>query len=341
MDRLIQKRPIRKTGDGMRFSPGKKPVSNRPYLPGWVRDFRKNPIPRLLAGGDPAVIFDVYWDLLGLDKGQPMMIDSMEKVNTNPKALRMLNHTSNPSDEPPAGEMMVGLEFLAHLVRMNTLVKFQLNKMHPLIQDDIVKLMGYIKDDGRFPLLYHHHAHACWILLKLGIGGNRVLEKSIYWLVKRQRKDGGWLHRSMVPPGEDPDTMPSCIWTTMEVMNMLIKRPPMLKKIDVSNACKFLISHIEQDNYTSFQHQKNAWNILSIGTGETSMFTGGTLKLMEILAGCHYNMSDHQIQKWVKWLKSIQLDDGYFPREVNKMPIGDEWVTLRALSVYKKLKFQK
>ncbi len=341
MERPENKRFERQDSRDPRSNTDKRHDGDRAYMPGWVRDFRKNPIPRLLHCNNPAIHYNVYWDVIGLDKEQPLMLDSLDKANSNPAALRFLGQTTSSNDEQPAETVMHGLEFLSHLIRMNKLVQFSLNKENPLIQADIVKLMGYIKDDGRFPLLYHHHAHACWILLKLGLGGNRLLEKSIYWLAKKQRDDGGWLHRSMVPDGVDYSAASSCIWTTMEIMNMLIKRPGMLKKIDMTKACEFLVNHIEQPNHTRFLHHQNAWNNISIGTGEESMFAGGTLKLLEVLAGCRYNMSDHRIQKLIKWLKAIQLDDGLFPREVGKLSIGDEWVTIRALAVYKKLKFQR
>lgn len=325
------------TGDSRTIKPQRK---DRAYMPGWVRDFRKNPIPRLLHSNDPTVIFDVYWDLMGLDKKHPLMSEAIENINNNPKAVKFIGNPSETIAEDSDESILYGMEFLNHLIRMNKIVRFRLNKENPILQNDILKLMGFIKDDGRFPLLYHHHAHACWILLKLGLNGNRILDKSIYWLVKKQRFDGGWLHRSFVSDGDDFSTAPSCIWTTMEVMYMLIKREIMLKKTDVEKACNFLMDHIEKQNNTRFMNHQNAWNNLSISTGKESMFAGGTLKLLEILAGCGYDMSDHKIQKLIKWLKGIQLDNGLFPREAGKLSIGDDSVTIRALSVYKKLKFK-
>ena len=74
------------------------------------------------------------------------------------------------------------------------------------------------------PLLYHHHAHACWLLLKLGLAGNRLLDKAIIWIKKRQRNDGGWLHRTMVKKGRSFENQTSCIWITVEILQLLCAR---------------------------------------------------------------------------------------------------------------------
>ena len=67
---------------------------------------------------------------------------------------------------------------------------FQLQKIHQLvnlgatdylnvIKDEIVKLMSFQDENGRFPMQYHHHAHACNLLFDLGLQpvSNRFLKK--------------------------------------------------------------------------------------------------------------------------------------------------------------------
>ena len=71
--------------------------------------------------------------------------------------------------------------------------------------------MNFQDKNGRFPMNYHHHAHACNLLLDLGVGGNKLIDKAINFIISRQRDDGGWLHRNNLPKGMKYDNAPSCI----------------------------------------------------------------------------------------------------------------------------------
>ena len=81
-----------------------------------------------------------------------------------------------------------------------------------------IQAMDFQNPDGRFPGLYHHHARMCYLLMRLGLQGNRLLDRAFHWIVERQREDGGWLHRSMIQKGKSIKSQKSCIWTSSEIL---------------------------------------------------------------------------------------------------------------------------
>jgi hypothetical protein len=193
--------------------------------------------------------------------------------------------------------------------------------------------MRFQNDDGRFPMYYHHHAHALRILLKLGITGNRLIDRGINWVIKRQRDDGGWIHRGNVPTGKSIDKIPSCIWTTAEIAALLSEKSGFKKSESLQRACEFLLSNIEKDNLSTLLPDANAWNQFSITSNSNSMFAGGTLKVLEILLSAGYNPSKPQFKKIYKWFLDQQMDDGMFPMVAGKNPIANEAVSVRAMAL--------
>lgn len=313
------------------------PKEEKLYTPGWVRQLQVNPIPLLLQSSNPGIILDTYRYGYGLPTKYTEVAKAQRDVDRNPTTIRLLSTANDEDIESSAeAESAYGLEFLDSLTRMEKIIRAGVNKHHKLIQPHVVKLMKFAREDGRFPLLYHHHAHACWVLLKLGLSGNRILDKSIYWLLKRQRQDGGWLHRSLVPDSKSFEETASCVWTTAEILQMIVLRKSLLREINIEKAVKFLLSNVELDNSSVFMQSKSYWNKLASGAGNETMFSGGTLKVLEIAADFGIHKYDPSVDKYVKWLKNLQMDNGLFPMDAGKMSIADEAVTVRVLSVLRK-----
>jgi hypothetical protein len=182
-------------------------------------------------------------------------------------------------------------------------------------------------------MYYHHHAHALRILLKLGIQGNRLIDRGINWVIKRQRDDGGWIHRANVPTGKSIDKIPSCIWTTAEIAALLSEKSGFKKSDELKRACEFLLANIEKDNLSTLLPEANAWNQFKITSDSNLMFAGGTLKVLEILVRAGYNPSNPQFKKLYEWFIAQQMDDGLFPMVAGKMPIANEAVSVRAMAL--------
>ena len=85
------------------------------------------------------------------------------------------------------------------------------------------------------------------------------------------------------------------------------------------------------DNKSIFFSNVNTWDKLSIGSGDDSMFYGGTLKVIETAERFGYHPGNRQFKKLYDWLLGQEMDAGYFPKNADKMPLKDENVTARAL----------
>ncbi len=316
---------------------------NRPtrldFNPAWVKVLAVNPLPKLVRHEKPFVTLSVLRDLYDmnyLDESYKAAEQEVFRQHSWRIVFKPLRQTPT-GDSPPAEEMGVAFSFLKQLHRMHRIMELGGSTYLVPVKSEIVKLMKFQAEDGRFPLLYHHHAHACWIMLKLGMEGNRLVDKAIHWMLERQRDDGGWLHRSMTPRGKKYDDAESCIWTTAEVLQLISCRKSIRKSKPALQACEFLLERLLQKNKTSLFPTVEAWDHLAIGSKGDSIFSGGTLKVMEAVTRCGYGKHDSRLNKLYKWLLSIQLEGGYFPRIAGKFPIADSMVTVRALSVIKNL----
>jgi len=331
-----------------RDSRDKKPRDRREFTytrgldfnPPWISNLPLNPIPKLLKRSKPSLVLSTLKHLYDLDYTDARYKEAESSVFRQQSWKIVFKNVgikpaNSPTQQP---EAVISLLFLDQLFRLHRIVDLGGTKYLPPVRDDIVALMEFQREDGRFPLLYHHHAHACWLLLVLGMEGNRLVDRAIHWILERQRDDGGWLHRSMVPTGTKYDSAPSCIWTTAEILQMLSSRKTFASSDAAKKAAEFLLDRILQENHTSLFHTQEAWDHLSVGSGGDSIFGGGTLKVLLSCANCGYNLDDSRMKKSYEWLLAQQLDNGFFPRVAGKMPVEDGMVTLKVLQLIRKLR---
>ena len=195
--------------------------------------------------------------------------------------------------------------------------------------------MNFQDENGRYPMNYHHHAHACNLLIDLGLEGNKLIDKAIHWILSRQRNDGGWIHINNLPKGVKEEDASSCIWTTAEIARLLTKRKIFRNSDNLLNAKLFLRNNYLNKNKSTLLSKKDAWECLTINHTSEHMFAGGTLKILEIFLNT--KVSDVKfIDKMMSWLISQQMDNSFFPKIANKLPVSDILVTNRALYVFKK-----
>lgn len=309
------------------------------FNPSWMRDVKANPLPALLRHEKPSVTLSVLRNLYDLDF-QDERYKVVEQDVFGQHSWRIVFKpqrqpgVSFPSDDE---EKSTAFAFLDQLYRVHRIMVLGGSTYLPPVKSEIVKLMKYQNEDGRFPLLYHHHAHACWLLLKLGMEGNRLLDKAIFWILERQREDGGWLHRTMTPKGKKYEEVDSCIWTSAEVLQLISSRKSFQKSKQAKLACEFILDRLLKMNTTNLFPPVEAWDHLAIGSSGESIFAGGSLKVMEAVTRCGYTREDARLNKLYKWLISIQMENGYFPRIAGKLPVADGMVTVRSLSVIRQL----
>ena len=307
--------------------------------PFWIKNLPENPIPHLIRNSPPQIRYLAARDALGLPNRHPLVRKIHKHIPHENPFKKLIKESEKYLESPKIQNE--GMEFLQTLERVH---KYVLNgadkKMYP-IQSEIVNLFNNLDGNGRFPLLYHHHAHACWILLKLGQEGNRLLDKAIIWIKKRQRPDGGWLHRSMVNKGATYDNQLSCIWTTMEILQLLSCRTTFAKSKEVASGIEFIADRLFHDSSTNFLKSYSPWDTFKVGESGDSIFTGGSVKMMECAVNHGLGFKHPMVDKLYNGLLFTQMKSGYFPGVKSKKPIRDAMVTVRILSFIRKLHMQE
>ena len=311
--------------------------------PAWISRFKRNPLLPLIRSAAPGVLFPLLRDVFHVPPQDDLRRQVEREVYHRAQVLRLNRQTflikpSTSEIEADAEESRdAGLQFLKQLEVVNQLQLLGATKFSEETQRQIIRLMQFQNPDGRFPLLYHHHAHTCWILMEMGLEGNRLIDRGLNWLLDRQRDDGGWLHRSQVPRGKSIKTMSSCIWTSAAVLQALSRRRSYAHSTEAQRAGEFLLAHNLKPNSSSFMPTAETWDQLYLGTKGDAMFTGGTLKAAQALVRCGFDHRSGVLEKMINWLLDQQLADGMFPRVAGRMQHPDSNVTFRMIALIQKL----
>ena len=304
-------------------------LENLNTKPEWIEQLNSNPIPKIINKGNPAEVFSLLKNVYGLTHTHALyrLVESavFRQKNLHKIAARQDNQKDTSKD----------LRFYYQLQKIHQLVDLGATDYLNVIKEEVVKLMNFQDKNGRFPMNYHHHAHACNLLIDLGLGGNKLIDKGINWILTRQREDGGWIHINNVPKGVDYGNAQSCIWTTAEIAKLLTKRSIFKGSENILNAKAFLEKNYLNNNKSTLLSKADSWECLIVNHTSEHMFAGGTLKVLEIFLNSKI-IDDKIIKKMINWLKMQQMDDSFFPKVANKHPIPDILVTNRVLAVMKK-----
>ncbi|MEE9465693.1 MAG: prenyltransferase/squalene oxidase repeat-containing protein [Candidatus Neomarinimicrobiota bacterium] len=236
-----------------------------------------------------------------------------------------------PSEPAGAHKQMV---LVGLLERLYALAELGAQRGWPQVTLSIRAIVGFQLPDGRFPLLYHHHAAIGSLLISFGLIRNPTVHKAAHWILERQRDDGGWLHPHMAGKGKSP---PSCLWTTAEVMAFLARYPTMRIKPKLQTAGEFLLLNALEANTTSLLPDAGAWNVLRTGSRGTQLFQGGTLKVLDSLSRAGFSPAHKTFKKLYRWLLEQQLSNGLFPGIVGRDGSGDTMVTVRVLELVQRV----
>ena len=297
--------------------------------PQWIEVLNINPIPQIINKGNPAEVFSLLKNVYGFTHTHALyrLVESavFRQKGLHKIAARQDNQKNTSRD----------LNFYYQLQKVHQLVDLGATDYLNVVKEEIIKLMDFQDKNGRFPMNYHHHAHACNLLIDLGLGGNKLIDRGINWILTRQRKDGGWIHINNVPKSMDYDKAPSCIWTTAEIAKLLTKRSIFRGSDSLLNAKIFLEKNYLNNNKSTLLSKADSWECLISNHTSEHMFAGGTLKILEIFLNSSIK-DDKLIKKMIDWLRLQQMEDSFFPKIANKHPVPDILVTNRVLCVMKK-----
>lgn len=305
--------------------------------PAWVRVLPVNPISSILSR-EPTGVQLRLLDLLavgGDEKLEAIRRQLRWSASSSPEAARILKRQRENGTWPveasgqPEGAVKQ-LVLLALLENLHALADLGGHRSWPGVGKGLRAMLSFQHEDGRFPLLYHHHACIGRLLIALGLGRNPAVHRAAHWILERQREDGGWLHPQMAGRGLHP---PSCIWTTAEVLAFITRYPTLRVKERLQKAGEFLLAHALQSNTTTLLPDAGAWDVLEEGSRGVQLFHGGTLKVLDGLTLAGFNPSHPVFKKLYTWLLGQQLEDGYYPRAAGRDTNGDPLVTVRALEI--------
>ena len=299
--------------------------------PAFTKKLIKNPLLDIIQKGQPHIRFHVAKDVLGLPQKHPLVSTINRTLHYQKKYKNFLNKELNFTIQDSVKQRELNFIFL--MEKLHGLLSFGGYKHMKGIDDLIISAMDYQNPDGRFPGLYHHHSKMCGILIKLGLQGNRLLDRSFFWIMERQREDGGWLHRSMIQKGKTIKSQKSCIWTSAEILYSISMRRSMVKSEKVLSGVKFLKNQLFNKNSTAFLEHLSPWDYFSIGAKGETLYTGGSIKVLEIFVNCGFTRKDKVVDKLVSGILETQMESGYFPFQKSKSPMPDPYVTIRFLKL--------
>jgi hypothetical protein len=231
-------------------------------------------------------------------------------------------------------ERQKAIQFLDLLKKMYQLYEFFCTKENPAIQKALIALLKTQKPDGKFPLLFHHHGLALWLLVQYELTGNPFVEKGFRWITKRQRPDGGWISPTMTFSANSTNNTESDIWTTMVILEAFSQHTRLRNSDTCTAAAEFMLAHYLQPSTTTLLPGPDTWNQLQIEATDDGLFKGGTLRFLEAFAPLGQYHKKPPVKKALEWLIENQLDSGLFPPIVSpKVRQGDYSVTFRVMAV--------
>ncbi len=301
-----------------------------------------DPLPDMLKDISPFLRYHIYEYIFELPEESDTMDDVRRQCWKDDDFLKVAHKQGEDGLWPPLQEFSKdhhkkGIQFFTQVIQLHTLLTLGGAVKVDEVQKGIVALLKMQQEDGKFPLFYQHQGYALWVLIKYGLQGNPFVDRGMRWLLKRQRDDGGWLHPVQVPRGEDEDAYPSCIWTTCHALWPLVLHNVYSKDLQVKQGIEYFLDNFLHTNHTAFFNTPDAWDYLYTGHDETACFRGGTLKMLEIAVDGGFDRNHPVVKKAANWLREQQLDNGLFPAIAGKDTQGDYMVSIRALTILKKL----
>ena len=309
--------------------------------PPWVQVLKVNPIPRIFRRGEPGAQLQLLTVLAPemSDEGAVLRRDLRRVAADSPTVVRIRKRQRSDGTWAvadtggPEGSARQ-LTLIGLLENLHALAVLGAHRNWPDVGRGLRALLAFQQPDGRFPLLYHHHASIGRLLMAFGQRSTPQLHKTAHWIAQRQRDDGGWLHPHMAGRRTKPL---SCIWTTAEVLAFLGRYRTSRIKEGLPRAGEFLLSHALEPNATTLLPEAGAWSVLEQGSYGLHLFHGGTLKVLDGLSLAGFHPSQATFKKLYVWLLDQQLENGYFPRAAGRDKLGDPWVTVRVLEVVKRV----
>lgn len=264
------------------------------------------------------------------------------KVEADQNRKKIITNQNAEGNWPIAEKFFIeerhkAMLFLEQLKNLTKLYDYGDNLENDHVKKGLISLIKFQKNDGKFPLLLHHHGYALLLLSKFGLSANPMVEKSFRWISKKQRSDGGWLSPTQIPDGMDSSTIKSCVWTTMIIVQAFSCHSRLKNSEICKKGAKFLLENYLTTAKPNLLPEPNAWDLLYANYNDDGLFRGGTLRFTETLTPLKFCHEHKNFKKAIDWLLSVQFSDGLFPAIANISKSGDHMVSFKIMKLFKKL----
>jgi len=328
---------------------------------------------RLLQISIPPVRYFVYWDVMAKSHEDSLVKKALKECETYPPRIKLLQALREDGTWPISRMRKlaeergpgppVGWTYVTMLRSLFTLSEYVVGKDEGKVQACVEKLLSRQTDEGFIPgpwtdayPIPHYNGFALRALLHYGEESDARIKNLVRWLLRNQRKDGGWsipfeqdvrylpqyrqmrvadfqnLVRDREIPNYNPSDyyhIPSCIWSTMMVVRGLLQSEGLTRSKAARRGADFFLDRFFKKNYHySFYHSETNWTKLRYPT-----YFGSGLCALDLLTFMGYGADDPRMEKPMRWILNCRRTDGFWSQSDRPHPDKDQWISLIALCI--------
>ena len=328
---------------------------------------------KLLQISRPDVRFYVLAGLKGLPLDDPQVVLTEREMRRMPQRARLLNSIRPDGTWPISKERRmeeaagpgppIGWTYITMLRNLYNLREYQVTVDEGRVSLVLEKILSWQTPEGYIPgpqtdlFPYpHYNGFALRGLLGFEMQDDPRVKKLLAWLLRMQRRDGGWLipylqdvkylpqYRFMkIPafldkirdgkmPPYDPEQymdVPSCIWSTMMVLRGFTVNFDTAELKPTRLAADFVLDRFFKRNYHSTFYRSEAnWTRLKHPT-----YLGSGLLALDILTWLGYGANDERMDKPIRWLMGMRDLDMVWSQSERPHAEKDQWITAISLCI--------
>lgn len=319
----------------------------------WLKSLRSNPLPPLLAAGNPSLEYFARRDLLG------EQVPSPEELWKRPKVERLLRRQREDGSWPyPGGgkphlrssedyDQIETYRALGELVEQHAATK-----RLPAVRHAAEFLFSQQTSEGDFRGIYgnqyspNYTAAIMELLIKAGYAADRRIRRGFAWLVSIRQADGGWaipfrtrglkldVFAQRAPTVDTDPSRPFSHLVTGVVLRAFAAHPDFRASQEAVAAAGLLASRLFRKDAYPDRGSPEYWTRFSFPFWFTDLLSG-----LDSILWITPGTKDPQVRKGFEWLAGHQLADGTWDVSLLRSGKGKQvglWVGLGICRVFKK-----
>jgi hypothetical protein len=307
---------------------------------------QRDPLPILLATGDPALVWAVKHDI----QGQALDPRSLWELAPVVRMLRTQEGDGSWANPGSSSSSRSGEDYsqLATYTQLLSLVsKYRLDRRHAGLMRAAEFLLGFQTRAGDIRGISgnqyspYYTADMLRLLIEAGYKTDRRVLRGIEWLLSMRQVDGGWAIPFRTIPGAgsftrvmkrpqplEPDrTRPSSHFVTGIVVRTLAAHPRYRHRPETKRAAALLAARFFQADPYPDRHDARYWTKLAFPFRWTDVVSA-----LDAMAIAGLDAENPHVSEAVTWLVKHQGSDGLWQSGYAKTrdPLVHHWVTFAA-----------